>query len=277
VNPSIYAAARHADGSVVLAGESGSAQLVAPSGLVTSLSSDTASTLFGCVSIAGVSWACGGSFEAGTQIVVSNLGVSPQTRLLQSGQPLLAVWGSDASHVWAVGYGGQILFFDGASWHSQVSGTSANLQGIFGLDSSRVYAVGESGAALFYDGVAWSALSPGVSSELRGVWATDATHVWVCGEDKILFFNGATWSTQYAAPKPAVLYAVAAQSATNLVAVGYDYFAGTYLVLRSTDGLTWQHRLVSVLDVAAAFYAAAPYNAGFLIAGTDGVTATGTF
>src|SRR6185295_7758822 len=38
--------------------------------------------------------------------------------------PLTGIWGSDATHVWAVGKGGTIVFWDGTLWNSVLSGTT---------------------------------------------------------------------------------------------------------------------------------------------------------
>ena len=108
----------------------------------------------------------------------------------------------DAAHVWAVGDGGTILFFDGSSWTSQVSGTANLLYGVSTLDAAHVWAVGNGGTILFFDGSSWTSQSYGTNMVLLKVSALDENHVWAVGYDSslcegvILFFDGSSWTTQ---------------------------------------------------------------------------------
>src|SRR5450756_862168 len=63
---------------------------------------------------------------------------------------LPGVWGTSASDVWAVSYGGTILHYNGTSWSSVSIGTTPNLGGIWGTSASDVWAVGLGGAILHY-------------------------------------------------------------------------------------------------------------------------------
>ena len=96
-------------------------------------------------------------------------------------QYLYGVSALDATHVWAVGEYGTILFFNGTSWSPQTSGTTANLVSVSALDATHVWAVGASGTILFFNGTFWSAQASGTTNNLMGVSALDATHVWAVG------------------------------------------------------------------------------------------------
>ena len=65
----------------------------------------------------------------------------------QSGgsQSLIDVSALDATHVWAVGHGGTLLFYDGNAWSAQDSGTTVLLSGVSALDATHVWAVGQNG------------------------------------------------------------------------------------------------------------------------------------
>ncbi len=121
---------------------------------------------------------------------------------LPQGNPLCSVSALDESHVWAVGFGGAIVSYDGTSWSLQDSGTTVCLLGVSALDANHVWAVGydpytEDNIILFYNGTTWSAQASGTTSGLFGVSAIDATHVWAVGYDgAIVFYDGTSWSPQ---------------------------------------------------------------------------------
>jgi hypothetical protein len=103
---------------------------------------------------------------------------------------LNAVWGAAAGDVWAVGSGGDILHFDGASWTTVESGTTAPLAGLWGTGPSDVWAAG--GGIMHYDGSAWSTVSSGRPSA-TAVWASGPSDVWAVGNDSLQHFDGQTW------------------------------------------------------------------------------------
>ncbi len=63
---------------------------------------------------------------------------------------LFGVWGSGPSDVWAVGWGGTILRWDGRAWARVSSGATVDLLGVWGSGPSDVWAVGEGGTILRY-------------------------------------------------------------------------------------------------------------------------------
>jgi carboxypeptidase family protein len=60
------------------------------------------------------------------------------------GEDLLAIWGSGASDVWAVGRKGAIVHWDGNGWSTVASGTQRTLRGLWGTGgaSRRPKAIG---------------------------------------------------------------------------------------------------------------------------------------
>jgi hypothetical protein len=74
------------------------------------------------------------------------------------------VWGTGPDDIYAVGFNGNIIHFDGAEWTPMESGTEENLEGVWGyvlkdelgaVTRTDVFAVGHNGTILRYDGVSW--------------------------------------------------------------------------------------------------------------------------
>ena len=66
------------------------------------------------------------------------------------GNGLLGAWGSSLSDVFAVGYGGTVLHYNGSAWGPMASGTTNQLLGVWGSSPSDVFAVGNWGTILHY-------------------------------------------------------------------------------------------------------------------------------
>ncbi len=87
---------------------------------------------------------------------------------------LSGVWGTDASHVWAVGDQGQIwITVDGMHWVNQRQAAPERpaLRGIWGTGPNDVYAVGDFGTLLHYDGKNWQPQDSGTSISFYSVWS----------------------------------------------------------------------------------------------------------
>ena len=64
--------------------------------------------------------------------------------------------GSSASDVWAVGWNGVILHFDGRSWSQVTSGTAKALTSVWVESATRAFILGYDGTALVFNGTSWS-------------------------------------------------------------------------------------------------------------------------
>jgi hypothetical protein len=154
---------------------------------------------------------------------------------------LVAVWGSSASDVWAVGnlepQGGAMVHYDGTSWSSVMSaiftdGSVTFLNAVWGSSASDVWAVGCCGTVLLhYNGTTWSNLTGSSSQRLHGVWGTSASNVWAVGDGgTILHYDGTSWSAVQSGI-PDDIWGVWGSSATNVWAVaiggGILHYDGT--------------------------------------------------
>lgn len=72
---------------------------------------------------------------------------------------LYGAWGNSSSDIFAGGFNGSILHYDGKTWGAMTSGTTNALYYIWGSSSSDVFAVGFKGTILHYDGKAWVAIT----------------------------------------------------------------------------------------------------------------------
>jgi hypothetical protein len=139
--------------------------------------------------------------------------------------------------VWAVGWAGTILKWDGSSWQSQSSGADSTtwLNGIWGVDANNVWVVSDNRETILkWDGSSWQHQSSGTVNGLSGVWGVDANNVWtVGGAGTILKWNGSSWQSQTSGT-PIRLEGVWGTDANNVWAVGRS---GT---IRKWNGSSWQ-------------------------------------
>lgn len=105
----------------------------------------------------------------------------------QRTETLFGIWGTDRSHIWAVGGDssnpettGVLLFHDGTRW--SVEDLSALLPGgvpalfkVWGRNASDVYVVGFRGVMLHYDGTRWESLSSATTRALLTVHGNSST------------------------------------------------------------------------------------------------------
>ncbi len=101
-----------------------------------------------------------------------------------------AVWGSSKSDVWAVGSGGTIAHFDGASWALTPSGVRNTFFGVWGSGPNDVWAVSDSQVILHSTGfrgaaTTWEAvptpLAVANSAYIDAIWGTSPNDVRIGG------------------------------------------------------------------------------------------------
>ncbi len=175
---------------------------------------------------------------------------SADTAFHQFKRSFFGVAALDATHTWAVGAGGLIIFNNdynnSRAWQVQGSGlTASDLRDVAALTSSEVWAVGDGGTILHYDGSGWSAQSSGTTAALRGVAAADASHVWAVGDGGTILETATGGAGGWS--KQAVLFtqrkhAVDAADAAHVWAVGDAGTGRAYIVWGRNSGWpAWDH------------------------------------
>lgn len=143
------------------------------------------------------------------------------------------VWGSSADDVFAVGDGGRIVHYDGSSWTTMTSGTTANLYGVWGAAPNDVFVVGGGGEINHYDGSSWTPMATPVISQVNAIWGVSSTDVFAVGENGvILHYDGASW-TQMASGTIQYLTSVWGATATDVWTVNFSSETNRY------NGAAW--------------------------------------
>ncbi|MDX2090336.1 MAG: hypothetical protein SFX73_20935 [Kofleriaceae bacterium] len=128
----------------------------------TSFSQTTTTTAHGANMLRGV-WAApdGVWYAVGDNGVVLRRAPSDVWTAMSSNttKHLLAVWGTAADDVFAVGELGTIIHWDGSRWRQHYSGVAENLVSISGNTHSDVFVTGTSFTRLHYDGISWSRMA----------------------------------------------------------------------------------------------------------------------
>jgi photosystem II stability/assembly factor-like uncharacterized protein len=109
---------------------------------------------------------------------------------------LRAIWGPSGSDLFAVGFDGTILRYNGTSWSKMsTGGTSTYFQGVWGSGPSDVWAVGHpifknDESIYHFDGTSWTKTPPPRTSFLNAVWGSGPSDVWAVGNYNVLHYTG---------------------------------------------------------------------------------------
>jgi hypothetical protein len=117
---------------------------------------------------------------------------APPWAVVASGMPgaLLAVWGTSANDVWAVGAdsrdgaGPTVVRFDGEGWSRLDTGEAAGtLWWVFGFADGPVFLGGEGGTILRYQAGSFTKMATPGTGTVYGIWGASPTDVWAVGGD----------------------------------------------------------------------------------------------
>jgi len=112
------------------------------------------------------------------------------------------VFFTDATHGWAVGDGGTILFYDGRGW-TESRPTNQQLNAVFMVSSMEGWAVGEGGTLLRYNRGRWTLWTQDYIPEesLADIHMISANEGWfVTRESKIYHYTDGHWSLDRNSP-----------------------------------------------------------------------------
>lgn len=137
---------------------------------------------------------------------------------IQLERDLHGIWGSSASHVYAVGADGLVLFYNGNAWTQQPIGTTADLHAVSGRAAQDVWAVGDDATVRHFDGLAWQVIDA-PADDYRAVATRAGADVFVAGQVRVRRFDGSTWSIE-GPPSMQGMRALAVASDGRVAAVG---------------------------------------------------------
>jgi hypothetical protein len=176
-------------------------------------------------------------------------------QLMDSGTTavLKSVWGSRPDAVFAVGYAGTILSYNGLSWTPIAPPTASNLFAVTGWNASSAVAVGDNQTILSYDGTSWSPVTgiPGNASDgYWGVWGTSRDNLFAVGmcltssggRGLILHWDGVSWDRRVVdAPEDVSFFDVWGRGPDDVFAAGYlgEGVSQTRELLYHFNGTDW--------------------------------------
>lgn len=88
-----------------------------------------------------------------------------------------------------------------ALWAQQTSNVSTDLTGVWGFSATNIYAVGKLGTILHWDGSTWTTLTSGTSANFKGIQGPDPGHIYAWADDNCVYVshdNGGTWTKKTA-------------------------------------------------------------------------------
>ncbi len=100
---------------------------------------------------------------------------------------LMAVWGSSADDVWAVGAdrgdgtGATAMHFDGADWEQLETGVSGDLWWVFGFEDGPIFLGGKDGVILRYRQGEFERMETPGAGTVYGIWGTAPDDLWAVG------------------------------------------------------------------------------------------------
>jgi hypothetical protein len=143
---------------------------------------------------------------------------------------LHGVWGPNVNDIFAVGFGGRVVHYNGATWALQPTpaGGLFTLSDVWGSSGTDVWATGAPGDTLLhYNGTTWSIVTvSGTHGSTMGVSGNHNYDVFVVGNGgAIIHYDGINWSPQTSGTTNDLMDVFAVRD-SNVFAVGR---AGTIL------------------------------------------------
>ena len=135
--------------------------------------------------------------------------------------------------IYAVGYSGSIIHYNGNDWETMSTPTRMPIWGIWGEDSNHIYAVGGNGAILFYNGEKWTLMNSGTRKWLYDIWGADSENIFAVGAGVILKFNGNEWESMMIGDERKTFFTIWGNNDHDV------YAAGDFGKIYHYNGLGW--------------------------------------
>ena len=151
---------------------------------------------------------------------------------------LKKIWGTDATHLWAVGQNGTLLRYENGwfAWPLGEVGKISKLSTVWGSDKNNTWVGGGAGTVFKFDGTKWAQQPTGISQDLNGLWGTSAAKLFAVGAGgTIVSSDGTNWSLLPPVTSQGLygIHGVTNMTTTTAFAVG----AGGTIV--KYDGSSW--------------------------------------
>lgn len=151
-------------------------------------------------------------------------------RSMESGttNDLLAIWGSSANNVYAVGENGTILHYDGSRWSAEdIGGIIPDFTDVWGSAPDNIYVTGPHGT-YHYDGNTWekvtSLIEVDPASTMISVWMSSPTDIYLLSSYNQIYYsnNGTNWVKVHDNPigTGGDLYKIRGTGGSDIYAIG---------------------------------------------------------
>ena len=152
---------------------------------------------------------------------------------------LRGIWGTGTADMFAVGWHGTILHYDGTAWSDMSPDTAGNpvfLEDIWGSSGKNVFAVGHKGIIGHYDGEKWVAAQSPTDQHLYAIWGQDGaeTGIFAAGAGTVLRYDGTSWKEMSLSIESPDLRDIWGENADSVYAVGTEGLILHY------DGQNWR-------------------------------------
>lgn len=147
---------------------------------------------------------------------------------------LNGIWGTADNALVVVGDSGTVLTWNGTTWQTRASGTTAALTDVWGTSLTDFYATTADGRVLRF-GASTVTPAAGVQApgSLNAVWGSSGSNIWAVGDGGMVYrYNGTSWS-RVRLPTRHALTTVWGSSASDV------YAAGSSGALYRFDGTSW--------------------------------------
>jgi len=131
-----------------------------------------------------------GGYGTILQLRTLNGGLSWSKMSSGTSEKLTDVWGSSGSDVFAVGYNGTILHYDGSSWSAMAGTGTTTYSAVWGSGGDDVFVAGSSGTILHYNGSTWSNMASPTSYSLNALWGSSGSDVFAVGSNGYIVHYG---------------------------------------------------------------------------------------